>query len=100
VVAEVAPLSDRDEAAMTAAQRRLARVLVREGRAEDLRLLNSNLLGFALAGVPGLAAEDIDTVARLTEVVRREGPCRCGVVAFPSDSPSLERIPELDPRRD
>jgi hypothetical protein len=100
VVAEVTPLSDRDEAAMTAAQRRLARVLVREGRAEDLRLLNSNLLGFALAGVPGLAAEDIDTVARLTEVVRREGPCRCGVVAFPSDSPSLERIPDLDPRRD
>jgi hypothetical protein len=100
VVAEVTPLSDRDEAAMTAAQRRLARVLVREGRAEDLPLLNSNLLGFALAGVPGLAAEDIDTVARLTEVVRREGPCRCGVVAFPSDSPSLERIPDLDPRRD
>jgi len=100
VVAEVTPLSDRDEAAMTAAQRRLARVLVREGRAEDLRLLDSTLLGFALAGVPGLAAEDISTVARLAEVVRREGPCRCGVVAFPSDSASLERIPNLDPRRD
>ena len=100
VVAEVTPLSAHDEAAMTAAQRRLGRVLVREGRAEELPILNSDLLGFALDGVPGLDRDDIELVARLNSVVGRAGPCRCGVIAFPSDSPSLERVADLDPPRD
>jgi hypothetical protein len=39
-------------------------------------------------------------VGRLNQVVAREGRCRCGVIAFPSDSRSLERIPDLDPPRD
>ena len=99
VVAEVSPLSRREEAAMTAAQRRLAGALVRAGRIEDLPVLDTSLLGFALAGARGLDPDDIRTVGRLNQVVAREGPCRCGVIAFPSDSPSLERVPELDPPR-
>jgi hypothetical protein len=97
VVAAVTPLDDEEEAEMTGAQRRLADSVVRAGRPELLRTLDSTLVGFSLDGVPGVDRRDADRVAALNEVVRRRGPCRCGVVAFPPDSPSLERVAAFDP---
>ena len=97
VVAEVTPLDDEDEADMAEAQRRLAAAAIEAGRPELLRTLDSTLVGFSLDGVPGVDREAANRVAELNEVVRSERSCRCGVVAFPPDSPSLQRVPELDP---
>jgi hypothetical protein len=99
VVAEVTPLSAGDEADLVESQRRLADAVVEAGRPELLRTLDSTLVGFSLEGVPGVDGEVANRVAQLNEVVEREGPCRCGVVAFPPDSPSLDRVPALDPDR-
>ena len=82
---------------MTEAQRRLADAVLRAGRPELLRSLDSTLVGFSLDGVPGVDGRQADRVAQLNAVVRREGPCRCGVVAFPPESPSLERVAALAP---
>ncbi len=97
VVAAVSPLSPEDEAELAAIQRRLAAGLLRAGRTDLLRTLDGPLVAFALDDVPGLDPADLDRVARLNVAVNRSGSCRCGVVAFPPDSPSLERVAELDP---
>jgi hypothetical protein len=95
LLAVVTPLDDEEEADMTEAQGRLADAVLGAGRPELLRTLDSTLVGFGLDGVAGFDAEDADRVAELNEIVQREGPCRCGVVAFPPDSPSLERVASL-----
>jgi hypothetical protein len=97
IVAAVTPLDDEEEADMTGAQARLADAVLQVGRPELLQTLDSTLVGFSLDGVAGVDGRDADRVAELNEIVRREGPCRCGVVAFPPDSPSLERVAALGP---
>jgi hypothetical protein len=97
VLAEVSPLAPDDDAELTRLQRRVAAGLLRADRADLLNLLDSDLVAFALADVPGLDPDDLDRLADLNGVVRGGRSCRCGVVAFPPDSPSLDQVPGLDP---
>jgi hypothetical protein len=96
VLAELSPLPAEDDAELTDLQRRLAAGLLRADRADLLNLLDSDLVAFALADVPGLDRDDLARLADLNFAVGRSR-CRCGVVAFPPDSPSLEEVPGLDP---
>ncbi len=99
VVALVTPLSDREEADLSGAQQRLAAALGRAGEGDRVAALDTGLVGFVLGDVPGVDQRDLATVARLNQVARQRGGCRCGVVAFPPDSPSLDRVRELHPDR-
>ncbi len=83
VLAVSHPLPTGQQAQLIALQRRLAAVLVTEGRADDVSHLGSPLVGFILAGVPGVTTAQLDQLGLLNSGVAR-GYCLCSVISFPS----------------
>jgi hypothetical protein len=97
VVADLSPLSAREEAELERLNRRLGAELVEAGRPELVEAMSSDLFGFAVADVPGV---DGDAAARLVELntrVAADGGCRCAIVRFPADLAPPLGIAELPP---
>lgn len=78
------------ERELRALQRRLYDQLKAAGRMDKFGVVDSPLVGFAVAGIPGVDSATAARVALLDAAALRNAPCRCGIVAFPSaETPSV-----------
>lgn len=90
VVWEAPALAPAQELELRHLQRRIWRVLERTGHRDLFHLLNSPLAGFAIRGIPGISAAEVDRLANLNALGQTRSRCRCGIVAFPSaDTPTV-----------
>jgi hypothetical protein len=71
-------------------QRRLYDELKRARRLDKFAVIDSPLVAFSVAGIPGIDQATASRVAVLNEAALRNAPCRCAIVAFPStETPSV-----------
>ena len=85
VIASRSPYDEASEARVVKLQRALATQLRAAGRVDAVRSLDSALLTFALADIPGLDPEAVADLGDLNARLDGLGH-RLGVVAFPTDS--------------
>jgi hypothetical protein len=86
VIAYSTPLSPSDEAEASQLEAQLLDELRAAGRLDRAPELDSDLVAFTLADVPGIDAEALNRMGALNSKVARAGGCRCGVVAFAPDA--------------
>jgi hypothetical protein len=90
VIAATTPLGPDQEREIRSLQRQVAQQVRAAGRPDLIEKLDSSLVSFALAGVPGVDASAVARLGQLNEIVERNGGCRCSVVAFPAASAPAE----------
>ena len=83
VVAVTHPLPPAEQAEFVQLQHRLWAVLLADHDGQDLRQLQSPLVAFALAHLPGMAAGDLQRLGRLNAAIGAHG-CLCSVLQFPA----------------
>jgi hypothetical protein len=86
LIASSTPLDARDEAEARRLQEQLLRELAAVGRTDLGAQLDSDLVAFPLADVPGVDQDAVRRLGDLNGKVTRARTCRCGVVAFPAGS--------------
>ncbi len=83
------PLTPAEEQELREKQRELAATLQDAGRNDLIGALQSSLIGFNLAGIPGVDPATASRVAELNAEVEAAGSCRCSIIAFaPDDVPA------------
>ncbi|QYG92267.1 hypothetical protein HC251_07320 [Iamia sp. SCSIO 61187] len=91
IVAQTAPLDPDAEAELVELQRSITDDLLRLDEDHLVAQLDSPLVAFALADLPGLSVEDADRLAQLNAEVGERSRCRCAIVAFPAEVAPCKR---------